>query len=108
MSDVQDRKYDPRSVDELFTAALTLSYDDERMWNAVAALHCRGSKEVLARAVALCDSSCSRERRLAADVLGQLGVPDRTFPEESFSLLCKMCHHGEDADVLQAVFVAFA
>jgi len=74
---------DTRSVEDLWKAALQA--DDDAAWNAVAALHWRGSKEVLDRAVVLTRSSDPSSRARGADVLGQLGLPERTFPEESFS-----------------------
>jgi HEAT repeat protein len=98
---------DPRCVDDLVTAVLAES-DEDLAWNAVAALHWRGSREVLNRAAALAASPCSRERRVAADILGQLGVPERTFPEECFSILHAMCRDEQDVDVLQAILVAFS
>ncbi|MBD8641658.1 MULTISPECIES: HEAT repeat domain-containing protein [unclassified Sphingomonas] len=74
---------DIRSIADLWKAAFQA--DDDAAWNAVAALHWRGSKEVLDRAVALTRSSDPASRARGADVLGQLGLPERTFPEESFS-----------------------
>ena len=76
---------DTRSVADLWKAAFQA--DDDVAWNAVAALHWRGSKEVLDRAVVLTRSSDPASRARGADVLGQLGLPERTFPEESFSAL---------------------
>lgn len=69
-------KDDHRPVDVLVNAALTET-DEEARWNIVAALHWRGTREVLEWAEQLCHSRCPEERRLAADILGQLGVPDR-------------------------------
>lgn len=69
---------DPRSVDDLVNCALNES-DDEAAWDAVCALHWKGNREVLRSAETLCSSPCVQERRLGADILGQLGVPDRTF-----------------------------
>lgn len=98
---------DPRSIDELVTAALT-EPDENISWNAVAALHFRGTKDVLEKAEGLCRSDCTAERRLGADILGQLGVPERTYPRECVSLLLAMLDRETDADVLQAIFVAFS
>ena len=69
---------DTRSVADLWKAAFQADYD--AAWNAVAALHWRGSKEVLDRAVVLTLSSDPASRARGADVLGQLGLPERTFP----------------------------
>lgn len=99
--------FDPRSVDDLINAALT-EVDDDLAWDAVGALHWRGSREVLDKVQALCNSSCPQERQLGANVLGQLGVPERTFPKESTRILHTMLKRETDPDVLQAIFVAFS
>lgn len=74
---------DPRSISDLLGAAFQA--DDDAAWDAVAALHWRGSKEVLDRAIVLTRSSDPTSRGRGVDILGQLGLPERTFPEESFS-----------------------
>jgi HEAT repeat protein len=99
------RQDDPRSIDELVSAALG-ECDQEKAWDAVAALHWRGSAEVLQRARELCYSPCPRERELAANILGQLGVPDRTFPAECSELLLQMLRNESSARVLSAVLIA--
>jgi HEAT repeat protein len=99
-------QHDTRSVDELIEAALT-ALDEEVAWDSTCALHWRGTAEVLGRAQLLCRSDCSEERRLGANILGQLGVPDRTFPSECAALLFTMLDSEIDADVLQAIFSAF-
>jgi HEAT repeat protein len=63
---------------------------------------------VLEAAKVLCDSNALRERMLGADILGQLGIPDRTFPEECFQTLKKMLAKEEDEGVLQAITIAFS
>ena len=74
---------DPRSVPHLIEA--TLQADDKAAWDAIAALHWRGSKDVLDEAVALTRSTDPAKRGRGADILSQLGVPERTFPKESFA-----------------------
>ena len=64
--------------------------DEDRAWDFVYALHWRGTNEVLDWAVRLCRSSCAVERRVGADILGQLGVPERTFPEVCLRTLLGM------------------
>ncbi len=98
---------DPRSVDDLVNCALNES-DDEAAWDAVCALHWRGSREVMRRAETLCGSPCVQERRLGANILGQLGVPDSTFPVECSKRLRSMLKNAEEASVLQAVFVGIS
>jgi len=100
-------KDDPRTVDELVNAALGET-DEEIAWNAVCALHWNGTFEALCRAEVLCASHCAKERRLGADILGQLGIPERTFPKECCELLRAMLKVSEVAAVLQAVLVALS
>jgi len=96
---------DPRSIDELVSTAL-LESDEDVAWNAVCALHFRGTEDVLTRAETLCRSDSAKERCLGANILGQLGVPDRTFPTQCLSILLGMLDHEADTDVLQAILVA--
>jgi HEAT repeat protein len=107
MSDETNARRDTRTVDELVSAALC-EVDEEAHWDAVNALQDEGSREVLQRASDLCGSPCSRERCLAADVLGQLGVPERTFPDECVALLLAMIESERNPMVLQAVLVEFS
>jgi len=45
---VHPARNDPRTVDELIAAALMApDYEDDGFWDVIAALHWRGSKEVL-------------------------------------------------------------
>lgn len=96
---------DTRPINELVNAALS-EPDEDVAWNAVVALHWRGSAEVLHRATELCASLCSQERKLGADILGQLGVPERTFSVECSQQLRRMLKNSEEADVLYSVLVA--
>lgn len=97
---------DTRSVELLIDNALN-AFDEDERWDAVAALHWRGTKEVLDRASRLCISEDASARRLGADILGQLGVPCRTYPQQCVALLLRMMDAGEDdEEVLRAIFVA--
>ena len=98
---------DPRSVDELFLVALCES-DEDLAWDAKWALQRRGTQEILDRALRLCASTCGVERRAGADILGQLGGPDRTFPEECFRTLHEMLESEERGDVLQSILSALS
>jgi HEAT repeat protein len=95
---------DTRTTAELFEAALHLATEEAR-WDAVCALHWRGSREVFDRAVELCQSPAAEERALAADVLGQLGVPERSFAAESFAAVLPLLRDSS-ADVLNCAIVA--
>jgi HEAT repeat protein len=102
----EDNNSDPRSTEELIRLALT-ERDEDMAWESVTALHFRGTREVLEAAELLCDSDLPTERELGATLLGQLGVPERTFPDECFDCLEGMIQSEEDPDVLQAIAIAF-
>jgi HEAT repeat protein len=69
-------------------------------------LHYRATREVFDAAEALCGSACPQEWQLGADILGQLGIPERLFPEESLHLLAEMSRSETDLDVLDSVCIA--
>jgi HEAT repeat protein len=94
-------------VGELISVILS-GPDEDRAWDAVCALHWRGTNEVLDWAVRLCRSSCAVERRVGADILGQLGVPERTFPEACLRTLLGMLESETNPDVLRAILVALS
>ena len=94
-------------MDELISAVLG-EPDGDLAWDAVCALHWRGTWEVLERAIRLGQSACVVERRVGASILGQVGVPDRTFPGECISTLLSMLEDEKDHDVLEAILVALS
>ena len=96
---------DPRLVEELISVALS-EPDENLAWEAVCTLQFRGTGEVLSRAKGLSQSSSPAERRLGANLLGQLGVPGRTFPKECLSILIQMLQEEKDAEVLSAILIA--
>ena len=102
---VHPGKDDTRSVGELITCALGDPEYDRDGWDAVVALHWRGTEEVLERATMLTRSFCAAERRVGADILGQLGMPC-TFPTHCVSILLKMLRCESDANVTYAILIA--
>ncbi|MEO0531615.1 MAG: hypothetical protein AAF266_13730, partial [Planctomycetota bacterium] len=100
-------KDDSRPVAELINVALS-DADENVVWDAVSALHWRGTEEVLQAAQGLCRSSCHRERELGCDILGQIGVPDRTLPNECVKTLLDVLEDEADPTVLRSIFVAFS
>jgi HEAT repeat protein len=102
---VRDARNDPRTTGELISRALSEQDEDVR-WEIVALLHRRGTRVELDAAVELCRSQCDVERILGADLLGQLGVPTRTFPDEAIEVLLALIQREEDEGVLQSVCVA--
>lgn len=103
------RQNDPRSVDELISVALSdpHTYEDGG-WDAVVALHWRGSGEVLVRAAQLCQSFCAVERRVGADIIGQLGFSERRFTRQRLNILLKMLRQERDSNVLYSVLIALS
>jgi HEAT repeat protein len=98
---------DPRTVDELFAAALGES-DEELVWNAIGTLHRRGTQEILDRAIELCSSSCALERRTGADILAQLASSGSAFPEICLRTLLAMLERESRGDVLNSILLALA
>jgi HEAT repeat protein len=90
---------DPRWVPLLFEAAC--QFDDDAAWDAIAALHWLGSKEVLDQALTLVNADDPAYRARAADILGQIGIPERSFPDQCFAAVLPLL-----SDVAQPV--AFA
>jgi HEAT repeat protein len=100
-------KQDRRSTADLIEAALAQEDRDEEAANhALVALHVRGTRDVLDPALRLCQSPEPRRRRLAAVILGQLGTPDRTFPDECREALAELVRHDRDIRVLIAAVFA--
>jgi HEAT repeat protein len=102
---VLESRNDPRTADELIARILTES-DEEVAWELIAIMHCRGTRDVFDAAKALCQSGCVVERTLGANILGQLGVPDRTYPRESVDLLLGLLRTEQDEAVLDAALIA--
>jgi hypothetical protein len=98
---------DARSVDELISVALGEPGEDVA-WDAIWTLRRRGSLEVFERASALCRSFCIVERTLGVDILGQLGIPDRSFPKSCLSIPLGMLKAESDHEVLGSVLIALA
>jgi HEAT repeat protein len=73
----------------------------------VTILHFRGSREVLEASGRLLDNPEPKRRELGADILGQLGVPVRTFPKESFAMLADALKSETDPAVIAAIAIAF-
>ena len=81
-SRIREAQDDPRTVGELVSLALS-EQDENAAWDVVGILHFRGTQEVFDAARLLCRSCCAAEQTLGANILGQLGVPVRSFPDES-------------------------
>jgi hypothetical protein len=103
-----DKLKKPRSkwrTQTLFKRALNANNDDTQ-WRWIQQLHLRGTLEVFEQAKILCYSRKTRDRRIGADVLGQIGAPERAFPEEVLTLLEEMLSREENPDVLNSILIA--
>ena len=67
----------------------------------------RGSKDVLLAAQELCSSPKVASRKLGVDILGQLGTPERTFPDCCLNTLLKLLSIETNEEVLYSIGVAF-
>lgn len=97
---------DPRSDDALFQLALQDDDDSPEVWDAIAALHLRGSDAIWQRAAAMTRSEHALERRRGFDILAQLGIPERARPEETLALILDALAHEQDPAVLSSAAVA--
>ena len=96
---------DDMGIDDLIKSALR-EHDDDKAWVFVQELQKIGTAEVLICAAGLSHSEDPKERCLAANILGQLGVPDRTYPKESIDILIEMLQGEQEPIVLEAIAVA--
>jgi HEAT repeat protein len=97
-------RVDPRTTASLISAALAA--DDDSCGDYVSLLHFRATREVLESAQGLGRSECSEERSLGAWILGQVGIPDRVFPDECLATLLEMLDVEHDVEVLQSICTA--
>ena len=66
----------------------------------------RGTKDVLLAAQKLCLNSEIAARKLGVDILGQLGTPERTFPDECLHTLLDLLATETNERVLYSIGVA--
>jgi len=102
-----DARLPDRSLEELVELAVREWQTDAEWPPYAAALAWRGSPQVLEAARELAGRDDPRARAVAAWVLGQLGVPDRTLPAESAAELEKVAAGEQDPEVLATIASAF-
>jgi len=118
---MSDSSSDEEATESLISRAPALSNADpegesEALWEVVQGLHCRPEERVFRAASDWCSSRAPLERRLGADVLGQLGHADdddedddeqsgSPFGERSLPLVRSLLQ-DEDARVLHSAVVA--
>lgn len=94
------------STNELIEKALGTN-DEEKYWEYIRSLHIRGTKEVLDQATQLCESKSIQSIITGADILGQIGVPERTYPEEALAVLRRLIRvQHQNPEVLNSALVA--
>jgi HEAT repeat protein len=103
----QQRYATPHTHEELLHIALT-EQDENIAREAIGRLHLQGGRTVLEQARRLCASADTHERRVGADILGQLGVPTNTFHEEAIATLLGMLEREQIPEVLNAIAVALS
>lgn len=96
---------EPPTTYDLINCALT-EPDENKAWEAVSTLHFRATREVFEEARKLCRSECPQERGLGADILGQLGVPDRLCPDECVAILAEISQTETDEEVIGSICTA--
>ena len=94
-----------RSTADLISAALT-AVDEDAAWEIIPVLQHRGTGEVLEAARQLSASECPKERELAADILGQSRVRDKTLHEESVAVLIGILGTEQDLAVVWSALLA--
>ncbi len=104
----EEARGDPRTNEQLVAAALAYDSeahnDDPYSFNeALATLNFRATRSVFEDAVLLLESDDPPRRALGADILGQLGIPERAFPKESLAVLLPMLETEHDVGVLQSI-----
>jgi HEAT repeat protein len=103
---------EPESIStaELIELALAAPAEDrdylKARWYFVSQLHDRGDREVLDRALILTQSSLIAERDLGVYILGHLGIPERTFPDECVTALLELLTREIDPLLLKDICIA--
>jgi HEAT repeat protein len=101
-------------IDRLLDAACELAAtadgedSSKAYWRAVTQLHSKPVQAVFDRCLTWCSSSDPDQRRLGADVLGQLGCADHAYPfRVATRSLLKVLLSDEEASVVVAALIAF-
>lgn len=99
----------PQASDERSTADLVALYlrdpETDEAGQALGVVQYRGGREEFELAARLSMSNIARERRVAADILAQLGWQERTYLSESIEILLRLLN-DPDVEVLQAAAIA--
>ncbi len=102
----QNLQDDTRSTEEIIQLACN-EEDEHNYWNYVYILHFRSGEEEFIAASKLCESQSVEERILGINILSQLGIPQRTFLQQSGDILLKLLSTEENSQVLASIGFAF-
>lgn len=98
-----------QSTADLIEAALAEELrDDNKPVPNLVALHERGTHEVLDAAIEQCRSVDPMRRIVGARILGELGSPERTFPEECCDMLLELLKRDSDERVFKSALIALS
>lgn len=76
-----------KPTDELIQIALTASDEEDNIgWDAIWELRYRATRDVFEAAKRLIESSDPKSRTVGVDILAQLGIPTRTFLDETLTI----------------------
>ncbi len=98
---------DQKTTQELIQTAHN-EEDEDNYWDIVATLQFRGNLDVLESASKLCESSKNQEIKLGVNILGQLGIPNRTFPDECVNILLTVLAKASDVELLNSTAIALS
>jgi HEAT repeat protein len=96
---------DSLTTETLIELALAQKHEDDA-GQFITVLQLRANREVFESAKKLCKSDRPQTRALGIDIISQLGIPDRAFPEESLELYLKLLELEKDSRVLHHLGVA--
>lgn len=94
-----------KSVEELIHLALT-EKDDPIVNKCIYTLQKIGSYEILKKAKQLCESNKIPEKYLGIDILGQLGIPKRTFPNQCLNILLNLLQTETNSEIICSIGIS--
>lgn len=93
-------------ISTLFRRALQARIRSDSYWGCIRELHIRGNDVIFEEAGNYCHSKQITERTMGADVLAQLGSPDRPYSEKALGILLTCLSHETNYTVLNSLLVA--
>ena len=98
-------KLENKSTDDLIQLSLTES-NDRLQSEYIVTLQYRATIEVLNGAERLCKSNNIKNQEIGIRILGQLGIPERAFPNECLDILLQLWQTETNSDILCDVGIA--